>query len=236
MDEPMDDHQAAVPQESDMQTIQGDLQNNVLAELRWEPGVDASRIGVAVEQGVVALTGKVQTLAQRQAAEAAVKRVRGVTAVANDLEVDLAITHQRDDVDIAKAAIAALHWNASVPDERLKVTVSRGWVTLEGKVDYAHQRAAAAAAVDVLTGVRGMTNKITVAPPLAAKDVRRQLTVALHRLAQLDADAIEIDVQNDRVTLRGDVHSWPERDRVQDAAWRTPGVVHVDNLLAVRTL
>jgi osmotically-inducible protein OsmY len=217
-----------------MQTIQSELQKNVLTEIRWEPGLDCSRIGVVVEQGVVALTGKVRTLAQRQAAENAVKRVRGVTAVANELEVDLIAAHQRDDVDVAKAAVDALRWNASVPDERLVVTVTRGWVTLEGKVDYAHQRAAAVAAVEVLTGVRGVTNRITVAPVLAAKDVRRQLTAALHRQAQLDADAIRIEVQGDRITLGGDVHSWTERDRVQDAAWRVPGVAHVDNHLAVR--
>jgi osmotically-inducible protein OsmY len=217
-----------------MQTLQSETQNNILAELRWEPGLDASRIGVAVEQGVVALTGKVQTLAQRQTAEAAVKRVRGVTAVANDLEVELVSGHERNDVDIAKAAMDALHWNVSVPDERLTITVTRGWVTLEGKVDYAHQRSAAVAAVEVLTGVRGVTNKITITPSVAAKDVRRQLAIALHRQAQLDANAIKIDVRGDRITLSGDVHSWTERDAVQNAAWRVPGVAHVDNNLAIR--
>jgi osmotically-inducible protein OsmY len=222
------------PQAKIMRTVQSDLQSSILAELRWEPSVDPSRVGVAVEQGVVSLTGKVATLSQRDAAEAAVKRVRGVVAVANDLEIDLPSVHQRDDVDIAKAAVDALRWNTSVPDDQLRVTVTKGWVTLEGKVQYPHQRFAAQSAVSVLTGVRGVSNKIEVAPPVAAKDVRRQLTAALHRYAQLEADRIQIEVQGDRVTLKGPVHSWGEHDQAQNAAWKVPGVVHVDNQLSIQ--
>jgi osmotically-inducible protein OsmY len=194
--------------QSRMQTIPWDLQKSVLAELLWEPGLDSSRIGVAVEQGVVALTDKVSTLAQRQATEAAVKRVRGVSAVANDLE----------------------------PDDRLTVTVTKGCVTLEGEVDFPRQRFAAESAVEILTGVRGVSNKIVVKPIVAAADVRRQLTAALHRQAQLDANAVHIDVREDAIKLSGTVTSWAERDRVQDAAWCVPGVAHVDNQLAVKVL
>ncbi|HEX6810410.1 MAG TPA: BON domain-containing protein [Planctomycetota bacterium] len=218
-----------------MQTTQSDLQNNVLAELRWEPGIDSSRIGVAIEKGVVELTGQVRTFTEKRAAEAAVKRVRGVFAVANELEVDLLSIHVRSDVDIAKAAIDALRWNVNVPDERLKVSVDKGWVTLEGSVSAAYQRLAAEYAVESLTGVKGVLNHITVAPATSAKDVRRQLTTALHRYAQLEADAVQVAADGAKVTLTGKVHSWAERDLVQGAAWRVPGVTHVDNRILVTT-
>jgi osmotically-inducible protein OsmY len=217
-----------------MQTIQSDLQNNVLAELRWEPGVDSSRIGVAIEQGVVELTGQVSTFAEKQAVEAAVKRVRGVTAVANELQVELLTTHVRGDVDIAKAAMDALRWNVNVPEERIKLTVAKGWVTLEGSVTAAYQRVAAETAVEYLTGVKGVSNKIDLTPEASAKDVRRQLTVALHRYAQLEADAVKVAADGNKVMLTGTVHSWAERDLAQNAAWKVPGVTHVDNRLVVQ--
>ena len=218
-----------------MQTTQSDLQKNVLAELRWEPGIDSSRIGVAIEKGVVELTGEVRTFAEKRAAEAAVKRVRGVNAVANELEVELLSIHVRGDVDIAKAAMDALRWNVNVPDDRIKVTVDKGWVTLEGSVSAAYQSLAAEFAVESLTGVRGVLNHIVVAPQASAKDVRRQLTTALHRYAQVEADSVQVESEGDKVTLTGKVHSWAERDLVQGAAWRVPGVAHVDNRILVST-
>ena len=219
-----------------MQSTQSDLQGHVLAELRWEPSIDASRNGVAVEKGVVELTGLVRTYAERQTAEAAVKRVRGVSAVANELKVDLITTHVRGDVDIAKAAMDALRWNVNVPDERIKVTVSKGWITLEGNVPYAYHRIAAESAVESLTGVVGVVNKITVAAQASPKDVRRQLVTALHRYAQLEAEAVQIAADGSKITLTGTVQSWAERDLVQNAAWRVPGVTHVDNKLTVKVL
>lgn len=216
-----------------MQTTQSDLQTTVLAELRWEPGIDSSRIGVAIEKGVVELRGQVRTFAEKLAAEAAVKRVRGVNAVANELEVDLVSTHVRGDVDIAKAAVDALRWNVNVPDENIKVTVAKGWVTLEGSVPNAYQRLAAESSVESLTGVRGVANRIAVVPQASSKDVRRQLTVALHRYAQLEADAVQVAADGDKVTLTGKVRSWAERDLVQGAAWKVPGVAHVDNRVLV---
>jgi osmotically-inducible protein OsmY len=222
--------------EAHMRTVQSDLQNNVLAELRWEPGIDSSRIGVAIEKGVVELTGQVRTLAEKRAAEAAVKRVRGVTAVANELEVELLAVHVRGDVDIAKAAVDALKWNVNVPDERIKVTVAKGWVTLEGTVPAAYQRLAAESSVEALTGVKGVLNHITVTPSASAQDVRRQLTSALHRYAQLEADSVDIAAEGNKITLTGKVHSWAERDLVQGAAWKVPGVAHVDNRLLVSAI
>lgn len=216
-----------------MQTTQSDLQNDVLAELRWEPGIDSSRIGVAIEKGVVELTGQVRTFAEKRAAEGAVKRVRGVNAVANELEVELLSTHVRGDVDIAKAAVDALHWNVNVPDQHIKVSVAKGRVTLEGSVPNAYQRLAAESAVESLTGVKGVVNNIVLSPQASTKDVRRQLTVALHRYAQLEADSVQIAADGDKVTLTGKVRSWAERDLVQGAAWKVPGVAHVDNRILV---
>jgi osmotically-inducible protein OsmY len=219
-----------------MGQTRSDLQDHVLAEIRWEPGIDSSRIGVAVEQGVVALTGQVRTFAERQVVEAAVKRVRGVTAVANELQVDLAPTHARGDVDIAKAAMEALRWHVNVPEERIKVSVDRGRVRLEGSVTSAHQRLAAQTAIECLTGVQGVVNEIAIAPGASAQDVRRQLTAALHRYAQLEADAITIVADGSKVTLTGTVCSWAEHDLAQTAAWKVPGVTLVDNKLSVRPL
>ncbi len=216
-----------------MQTTPSNLQDNVLAELRWEPGVDSSRIGVAIEKGVVELTGQVRTFTEKRAAEVAVKRVRGVNAVANELEVDLLSVHVRGDVDIAKAAIDALKWNVNVPDEGIKVSVDKGWVTIEGSVSAAYQRLAAESSVEALTGVKGVLNHIVVMPPTSAKDVRRQLTTALHRYAQLEADSVQVAADGDKITLTGKVHSWAERDLVQGAAWKVPGVAHVDNRILV---
>jgi osmotically-inducible protein OsmY len=227
-------HAVSAAKRTNMQTTQSDLQNNVLAELRWEPGIDSSRIGVAIQKGVVELTGQVRTFAEKQAVEMAVKRVRGVTAVANELHVDLIPSHVRTDVDIAKAAMDALRWNVNVPDERIKVTVDKGWITLDGNVLHAYQRLAAESAVEDLMGVRGVSNRITLAPEVSAKDVRRQLTAALHRYAQIEAEAVNVTADGNRITLSGTVHSWAERDLAQGAAWKAPGVTHVDNHLIVQ--
>lgn len=219
-----------------MQTAESPLQNHVIAELRWEPGIDSSRIGVAVQKGVIELSGHVRTFAERLAAEAAVKRVRGVAAIANELQVDLVAHHVRSDADIAQAVLAALRWNVHIPDGRIKVSVSKGWITLEGTVPAAYQRQAAERAVEDLTGVTGVTNKIAIAPPTTVKDVRAQLTKALHRYAQLEADAVDVQTDGTRVTLTGTVHSWAEHDLVHNAAWKAPGVTHVDNKILVQTV
>jgi osmotically-inducible protein OsmY len=216
-----------------MKTIQSNLQQNILDELKWEPSLDSSRIGVSVESGVVVLTGHVRSLVEKNIAEQAVKRVRGVSAVANELEIDILSGFVRDDVQIAKAAQLALLWNVMVPEERLKVTVSGGWVTLEGEVPFGYQRRAAQSAVEQLVGVRGVTNKITVRPGVSPLDLRRRLNAALHRYARLEAANIDTISEGSKVVLTGKVHSWAERDQVQDAAWSAPGVTEVDNRIAV---
>lgn len=216
-----------------MKTIQTNLQQDILDELKWEPSLDSSRIGVSVERGVVVMTGHVRSLWERGIADQAVKRVRGVTALANELQVDLLDGTERDDVQIAKAVQNALQWNVMVPDNRLKVTVSKGWVTVEGEVPFAYQRRATQTAVQQLVGVRGYTDRITVRPEVSPTDLRQRLNAALHRYASLEAGKVVTSTDGGKVVLSGTVHSWAERDQVQNAAWSAPGVSEVDNRIAV---
>ena len=216
-----------------MKTIDSTLQKEILEELQWEPSLDSSRIGISIEKGVAVLTGHVRNLVERGIAERAVKRVRGVSAVANDLVVDLDRVLVRDDADIAKAALQALQWNVMVPHEKIHLSVTNGVVTLEGEVAHGYQRTSAQNTVEQLTGVKSVTNRIRVQPSAAPLDVRRKLNQALHRYARLEAEAISADVEGNRVVLRGKVHSWAERDIVQDAAWSAPGVSEVDNRIQV---
>jgi osmotically-inducible protein OsmY len=216
-----------------MKTMLNSLQKDVESELQWDPILDSARIGVAVDQGVVVLTGHVRNWMERHAAEEAVKRVRGVNTVANELKVDLQPAETRDDVEIGRIARDALRWNVLVPDEQIKVTVANGWVTLDGKVPYDFQRRNALAAVQHLTGVVGVSNLIRIETQVSPLDLRRKLTAALHRYAQLEADHIQVKTEGSKVTLTGKVRSWPERDLVQETAWSAPGVTDVDNRLMV---
>jgi len=212
-----------------------DLQRDVIEELKEEPSVDASQVGVAAKSGVVTLTGVVSSYAEKLAAEEVTKRVYGVHAVADDLVVRLPDGSQRNDADIAKASLDALRWNLLVPDDLITVTVDKGWVTLEGTVDWQYQRNAAAEAVRPLTGVRGVTNVISIKPQvrISASDVKRRIFDAFRRSAELEARRIGIDAQNGKVILHGNVHDWSEIQEAQRAAYSVPGVVEVENRLSV---
>lgn len=211
------------------------LQHDVLTELEWDPSIDAGKIGVSVESGVVTLTGHVRSYSEKSAAERIAKRVKGVDAMANDIEVKLDIEGQRDDTDIAKAALDALRWNVALPRDKVKVMVTNGgWVTLEGEVDWDYQRRAAFDAVRSLRGVRVVNNNIAVIPKVKAADVKDKIEAALRRNAEIDSKKISVETSDGRVTLRGSVRSWVEREDAVSAAWAAPGVRKVVDELKVR--
>lgn len=214
------------------------LQRHVLDELQWEPSVQAAEIGVAARDGIVTLTGCVPTYHEKVTAERVAKRVRGVKAVANDVEVRPCGMGQRTDTDIAETAIKALLWMTTIPDERIKVSVSKGWLTLEGDVDAYHQKEAAEEAVRPLAGVRGVINQITikqftVEPRASAADVKTRIESAFRRSADLDAQRIRVETRDGKVILKGDVSSWAERQEAERTAWAAPGISAVENHLAV---
>lgn len=205
-----------------------DLRKDVLDELEWDPSIDARTIGVAVEDGIIALTGHVGSYADKTNADKIVKRVHGVQGVANDLEVKPLMSYERDDVDIARSAVNALEWNAAVPKDRIKVSVTKGWITLEGEVDWYYQKRAAEDAVGLLAGVRGVADKVTVkARQAKVEDVKDKIEAALKRNAEVDAKHIAIQASGSSVTLSGTVRSWVERQDAVNAAWSAPGVTRV---------
>lgn len=209
------------------------LRKRVEGALNWAPDVDDSRIGVAATDGVVTISGHVPSYADRVAAERAVKRVIGVKAVANELDVDLPGYSLRTDTEIAEAALDALAWSVTVPDDTITVVVRDGWVTLEGEVGWQYQREAAWNAVRSLLGVRGVVNSITVKTTLKPEKVKERIEEALMRDARLDARGITVETRGHTVVLRGVVDSWSDRDEVEDAAWSAPGVWNVEDHLTV---
>lgn len=210
-----------------------EIREDVIDELTWDPAVDARRIGVAVKDGVVTLTGTLDTYSEKLQAERAAERVHGVAAVANDIEVKLPGSLQRTDADIAEAAVNALKWNTMVPSDKVKVVVENGWVTLRGEVDWHYQRESAREAVEHLTGVRGVSNLITVKPRVRPEDIKRRLDQALKRSAELDARNIQVTATDGKVILTGTVRSWAERNDAEAAAWSAPGVTEVENRIRV---
>jgi osmotically-inducible protein OsmY len=213
-----------------------EIQRDLLEELQWEARVQPNEIGAAVRDGVVTLTGFVDNYAKKWSAERAAHRVRGVRAVANDIEVQLPTSAQRTDADIATAASRALEWDAFVPIEDLDVTVTTGWVVLRGNVEWEYQRRAAERSVRRLSGVRGATNGITVRPrPVPSPDdLMQRIQRALVRSVEIDAEHITVDVSRDRIVLDGTVRSWLEREEAERVAWSSPGATLVENRIKVR--
>ena len=209
------------------------VQRDVFEELRWDPRVRETEIGIAVKDGVVTLSGFVDSYAQRTAAEHAVERISGVKAIAEELQVRLPGTMKRNDTEIAHHALDAMAWDVEVPEDRFRVRVENGWVTLEGDADWQYQRQAAERAVRYLTGVKGVTNQIIIKAHVSAYDVSERIKDALRRSAETDSKKIVVEAENGRVTLRGSVHSWADRADAERAAWGAPGVTEVDDRLTV---
>ena len=210
-----------------------EVKKSVESELNFEPSINAAEIGVAVKNGVVTLSGRIRSYWEKIAAERAATRVAGVMAVANELEVRLPGSSERTDEDIARAALNSLKWSVLIPADRIKVRVSKGWVTLEGTVDWQFQKSAAEKAVRKLYGVLGVTNLIEVKSQVSKAEVKAEIENALRRSAELDAKNIKVEVEGDKVTLRGSVRSYFEREEAERAAWRAPGVRTVDNQIVV---
>jgi osmotically-inducible protein OsmY len=210
-----------------------EIQRDVEDELRWDPSLDNDDIAVAVRDGVVTLAGYVKSYLDKWHAERVASRVKGVKAIANDLTVKLASTSERTDPDIARAVIDALKWNVAVPHDRIKAKVDKGWVTLEGDVEWYFQREAAERSVRSLTGVKGVTNLITVKVRPAAADIKQKIRDALERNAQFDADRITVEVEGNKAILRGTVRSYAEMRDAERAARNAAGITEVDNRLTV---
>jgi osmotically-inducible protein OsmY len=211
------------------------LQQEILREFKYDASLQPNEIGVAVKDGVATLTGYVDSYLKRWAAEEAAHRVRGVKAVANEIEVRLSPSSERTDADIAAAVTRALEWDTFIDTDKVKVTVSKGWVTLTGEVEWGFQRADAERAARRITGVRGVSNLITVRPRQhpSPDEMKKRIEDALVRSAETDAKRIQVEVRGDKVILTGTVRAWVEKKEAERVAWSAPGVASVENRIVV---
>jgi osmotically-inducible protein OsmY len=210
-----------------------EIERDVKDELRWDPDLDATDIAVSVKNGVVTLTGFVKSYSEKFEAEAAAKRVAGVVAVANDIEVRMPSVDERPDPEIAREAVAAIKSQLPVSSEKIKVIVKNGWITLEGEVEWQYQRATAENAVRRIKGVKGVNNTIQIKPHAEPSEIKRKIQEAFLRNAEVDANHIIVEADGGVVTLKGTVRSWIEREEAERAAWAAPGVTNVVDEIVV---
>jgi osmotically-inducible protein OsmY len=205
------------------------LKQAVEDELKWEPSIDAEHIGVTAEDGVVTLTGHVGSYSEKFTAEKAAKRVKGVRAIAQEIEIRFPNDKKTSDDQIAKRALDIIAWDSTIPEDKVQVKVQGGFVTLSGQVDWHYQRADAEYAVRKLAGIKGLSNEILIKPRAQASDVKQLIETALKRNAEWEAGSIKVSVLNGRVTLDGKVKAWYERDLAERTAWSAPGVISVED-------
>jgi len=209
------------------------LQQAVIDELAWEPSVTSEHIGVTAREGIVTLSGRVPSYWEKRAANAAATRVKGVKAVAEEIEVKLFGGNIWADDKIAERGVQHLASDGSVPKDKVKLTVDKGWITLTGEVDWNYQKTAAEYAVNRLTGVLGVTNDIKIKPHVQAFEVREKIETALKRTAAFDAQHLSINIDGSKVTLGGRLNNWHERDIAETAAWSVPGVTQVQDKISL---
>lgn len=209
------------------------LRQSIVDELEFEPSVDAAHIGVAVDSGVATLSGHVGSYAEKVMAERVVQRVKGVRGIAQEIEVRYPGAKKTADDEIAKRALNIIGWSVTIPDDKVKIKVQNGWVTLSGEVDWNYQKVDAENAVRKLSGVVSVSNLITVRPRVSTADVKFRIEDALKRSAEIEATGVHVNVSGSKVTLEGKVHSWHERGVAERAAWAIPGVGSVEDRLVV---